>query len=167
MTLVASTATTTWLARANRLDVLEALHDELLIAEPTYERLIAGAPEHPGATALARFGEADRFRVVPVTDTQLYERLRGNERVAAGDAAAVALAELVGGVLVAEAPYLGKIAAAETVPTTTLPGLLLRAVDGDLPPPRALDALEDLIAAGWHGRPDIYAAFIGALDTRR
>lgn len=167
MSLVASTATVTWLARANRLDVLETLPDELLIAEPTYEGLIAVAPERPGASALARFGEADSFRVVPVSDAPLYERLRGNERVADGDAAAVALASLVDGVLVAEAPYLGEIAVAETVPTTTLPGLLLRAVDGDLPPPRALDALDDLLAAGWHGRPDVYAAFIGALDTRR
>lgn len=148
------------------MDALAALDEEALVPETAFETLTAAAPEAPPASALVRLGDADAFRAVAVSDAPLYERLRTNDRLADPDAAAVALADLVSGAVVAEEPYLGRIADAEGVRTATLPGTLATAVaNGDLPAPRALDAFDDLLDAGWHGRPDLYASFIRALDV--
>lgn len=166
MTLVVAVSALAALGRAERLDALAALDEEVLVPEAAFETLVAAAPETPAASALVRLGDADAFRAVAVSDAPLYERLRTNDRLADPDAATVALADLVSGAVVAEEPYVGRIAAAERVPTTTLPGVLSTAVaDGDLPAPRALDAFDDLLDAGWYGRPDLYAAFIRALDA--
>lgn len=168
MTLVLAPSAAAMLARASLFDDLAAVPDEVLLAEPTYERLVAAEPERPGATAVVNAGEADAFRVVPVSDADRFERLRANDRLADADAAAVALADLVGGLVVTDETYLHETAAAETVPTATLPTLLLTAVsNGDLPAARALDGYDALQSAGWAGRPDLYAAFISALDARR
>ncbi|MGZ0747394.1 hypothetical protein [Haloparvum sp. AD34] len=167
MTFVLGTAAAAMLARAGEFDVLPAVPEEVLIAEPTYERLVASAPDRPPATAVVRVGEDEGFRVVPVTNDDTFERLRRNDRLSDPDAAAVALADLVDGVAVVDEQYLETLATAESVATTTLPRLLLAATaDGDLRPPRALDAFDDLLAAGWHGRSDLYATFIRALDAQ-
>lgn len=167
MTVVLGTAAATMLARAGDFELLAAVPEEVLLAEPTYERLVTDAPTRAPANAVARAGEDVGFRVVPVTNADAYERLRRNDRLTDADAAAVALADLVDGTAVADERYLEKLATAEAVPTTTLPRLLLSATgDGDLPPPRALDAFDDLLAAGWHGRADLYASFIRALDAQ-
>ncbi|WP_058367595.1 hypothetical protein [Haloparvum sedimenti] len=166
MTLVVAVSALAALGRAERLDVLAGVDEEVLVPETVFDTLAAAAPETPPASALVRLGDADALRAVAVSDAPLYERLRTNDRLADADAAAVALADLVSGALVAEEPYLGRIAAAEGVPTTTVPGVLSAAVaNGDLPAPRALDAFDDLLDAGWYGRPDLYAAFISALDA--
>lgn len=166
MTLVLAVSSLVVLGRADRLDALANLSEEVLVPETAFEALTAAGPETPPASALARLGDADAFRAVAVSDAPLYERLRGNDRLAGPDAAAVALAGLVSGAVVAEEPYLGRIAAAEGVRTTTLPSVLTTAAaNGDLPAPRALDAFDDFLEAGWYGRPDLYATFIGALDA--
>lgn len=167
MTVVLGTAAATMLARAGDFDVLPAVPEEVLLAEPTYERLVADAPSRAPANAVVRVAEADGFRVVPVTNDDCFERLRRNDRLTEADAATVALADLVDGVAVVDERYLETLATAESVATTTLPNLLLTAAtDGEFPPPRALDAFDDLLAAGWHGRSDLYAAFIRALDAQ-
>lgn len=167
MTLVLSVSSLVAIGRAERLAALNAVSQELLVPEEVYELLIDDAPEIPAASGFVRFGETDAFRVVPVEDAPLYERLRGNGRLADADAAAIALAELVSGVVVAEERYVGAIARAEMVPSTTVPAVLIGAVaGGDLPAPEALDAFDDLLETGWFGRPDLYAAFIRSLDVR-
>lgn len=167
MTFVLGTAAATMLARAGNFDVLASVPGDTLIAEPTYERLLTGTPDRPSANAVARAGDDDCFRVIPVVEDDFYERLRRNDRLTDADAATVALAALVDGVAVADGNYLVDLATAEAVSTTTLPTLFLSATaEGTLRAPRALDAYDDLLDAGWHGRSDLYASFIRALDAQ-
>lgn len=167
MTVVLGTAAATMLARAGEFDLIPTVPEEVLIAEPTYERLVSDAPDRAPANAVVRLGEDGGFRVVPVTNDDCFDRLRRNDRLTDADAATLALADLVDGAAVVDDRYLESLATAESVATTTLPTLLLTAAgDGDLRPPRALDAFDDLLASGWHGRSDLYAAFIRALDAQ-
>lgn len=166
MTVVLAPATAATLARASLFDAVDAAPDEAVIAGHTYRRLTAAAPERPEAVALKRAVESGTLRVVPVDDAERFETLRCNPRLADADAATLALATLVSGVVATDGAYLGRLAGAEGIPVVTAPSFLLGAVSGGTPAPRALDAYDDLTDAGWHARGECYAAFIRALDAR-
>lgn len=157
-----------YLAKAERLALLEAVDGPRLIPERVYSEVVETGIEegYPDARRIERLLEEAVFEVVAVAETDRHKRLRENDSLSAADVSVLACADSRDGVAVMDETYGRDVAATEGIEThgTTYLVLLL-AKEGVIDPETARGTIDAMLEAGWYCAPDAYAKMLRKLDS--
>ena len=157
-----------YLAKAERLALLNDLEEQRLIPELVYEEVVSTGIEegYPDARRIERLTEDGVFRVVSVPETDLYKRLRTNDRLSRADASVLSCAKRRSGTAVMDEAYDRDVASTEGIDTRGTAYLVLLLVKrGALDPEAAREAIDAMLEAGWYCAPDVYAGVLRKLDS--
>lgn len=108
-----------YLAKVDRLILVEHLETTCIIPERIYEEVVETGLDqgYPEARHIERSVDADRFDVVSVETTPLLSRLQDNSNLSDADVAVLACADAHDGVAVMDETYGRDVAAAEGITT--------------------------------------------------
>jgi predicted nucleic acid-binding protein len=157
-----------YLAKADRLTLVQQLAGPCVIPERVYEEVVATGVEqgYPDARRIERSVEDDWFDVVTVEPTSLLSRLRTNSNLSDADAAVLACADAHDGVAVMDETYGRDVAAVEGITTRGTAYLVLHlAKQGTIGVDDARTAIDSMIDAGWYCAPDVYAKIVQKLES--
>ena len=150
------------LSAAGFLSQLARLGVRIVIAEEVREE-VAGEGRGPGTPdqiLLKQMLRAGDIQVRKVRDRAMMERVLGNPRLSAADAASLCLAKEEGGRLVADDRDLRAAARAVGVPLGGSLSVLGLAIERRLlTPQEAVETVERMIAAGWYCSPSLLKSF--------
>ncbi|SFR90223.1 Predicted nucleic acid-binding protein, contains PIN domain [Halomicrobium zhouii] len=157
-----------YLAKVNRLDVVEFLDDPRLVPEPVYGEVVDAGLEagYPGARRIERQVDDGVFEVAAVPETSLATRLEDNDSLSEADVAVLVCAAERDAVAVMDEAYGRDVAATEGIDTRGTAYLVLSAVsDGTISVQEGRDIIDKMIDAGWFCAPDVYTRIVGKLDS--
>ena len=157
-----------YLARVERLDLIQHLDEPCVTPEPVHAEVVTAGIEqgHPDARRVERCVEDDHLDVVPTTKTALVERLRENPNLSDADVAVLACAAERDGTAVMDEAYGRDVAATEGIPTRGTAFLVLSlANEGVLTPGEARSTVDEMIDEGWYCAPDLYAKLVRKLES--
>lgn len=167
MTFVLDATPLIYLAKVDRLDVLDALERRCIVPRRVSGEVVEVGKDrgYPDARRVERSIDTGSLAVDEAEPDALFERLTENPNLSAADAAVLALAHQVDGTAVVDEQYGRTVASAEGIPTRGTAYLLLRAVKlGGIPADDARDVVDDLVDAGWYCSTDLYAKIQRTLD---
>jgi len=159
-----------YLAKADRLDVVETFDEPRLVPERVYREVVAEGIEagYADARRVEQAVEADRFSVVDVAtdDSSVGPRLERHNGLSDADVAVLACADARGGVAVMDEAAGRSAADVEGIETRGTAYLALAAVKrGDLPPDVGRETIDAMVDAGWYVAPDLYAKIVRKLES--
>lgn len=156
-----------YLAKAGRLDVTTCREGDCVVpAAVETEAVETGLQEgHPDARRIANAIDAGRFAVREAPATELHDRLLTNEKLSRADAAVLATAAAEDGTAVMDEQYGRDVAAAEGIGTTGTAALVVHGIrTGDLDTDEARRTIDEMVDAGWHCSPSLYAQILRKID---
>jgi predicted nucleic acid-binding protein len=156
-----------YLAKVDRLSLLDHLDDACVIPEPVYEEVVTTGIEagYPDARWIERRVDDDRLEVIKVEMTELRSRLQQNSNLSTADVAVLACADANDGVAVMDEQYGRDVAAAEGITTRGTAYLVLKLTkQGAISPEDAQTTIDSIIDAGWYCAPDIYTKIIQRIN---
>lgn len=156
-----------YLAKVDRLTLIEHLEGARVIPDPVYEEVVETGIEagYPDARRIERSVEADVFDVVAVDTTSLQSRLQQNSSLSDADISVLAYADIHNGVAVMDETYGRDVAAAEKITTRGTAYLVLKlAKDGTISVDEARTIIDTMIDEGWYCAPDVYTKIIQQLE---
>lgn len=168
MTLVFDATPLIYLGKADRLDVVENIDQELVVPGRVHEEVVYEGMKH---------GYADAKRVNKLTldgtlerrtfeKDERFDQLVRNTNLSRADVAVLLLADELGGTAVMDEDYGRTIAETEEIETRGTAYLVLsRVKEGGLEPEEAREAIDAMLDAGWHCSTDLYAKILRKLDT--
>ena len=157
-----------YLAKVDRLILVEYLETTCIIPERIYEEVVETGLDqgYPEARHIERSVDADRFDIVSVETTPLLSRLQDNSNLSDADIAVLACADTHDGVAVMDETYGRDVAAAEGITTRGTAYLVLKLVsEGTLSVDDARTVIDAMIDEGWYCAPDVYAKIVQKLDS--
>lgn len=157
-----------YLAKADRLTLVDHLDATCSIPEPVHEEVVETGLEHdyPDARRIERCIEDGVFDVHSVPESPLLTRLHANQHLSRDDAAVLASAEHNDGTAVMDETYGRDVAATEGIPTRGTAFLVLSiAKQGDIATETARATIDDMLEAGWYCAPEFYAKILRTLET--
>jgi len=157
-----------YLAKAERLTLVEHLAASCVIPERVYEEVVGiGFEEgYPDARRIQRLVDADRFEVVSVEPTPLSSRLRENDNLSEADVAVLACADANDGIAVMDEAYGRDVASAEGITTRGTAFLVLKLAKEDVISGADARAVVDaMIDEGWYCAPDVHAKIVRKLEA--
>ena len=156
-----------YLAKVQRLSLVEHLEATCVIPESVYEEVVATGLEagYPDARRIQRSVEGDCFERVSVETTPLYARLQENRNLSDADVAVLACADANDGVAVMDETYGRDAAAAEGITTRGTAFLVLTltkqgTIDGD----DARTVIDSMVDEGWYCAPDVYRKVLQKIE---
>lgn len=156
-----------YLAKVDRLDLLDMLPKSCLVPEPVYEEVVTRGLEenHPDARRVERAVDDGVLDRVSVPDAGTFRRLGDNDRLAEADAAVLAVADHEDGIAVMDEQYGRDVAATESIPTRGTAYLVLRLLEeGHLTGEEAADTIDAMLEEGWYCSPDLYKSIRRKID---
>lgn len=156
-----------YLAKADRLTLVEQLEGSCVLPERIYEEVVVTGIEedYPDARRIERRVEAGQFDVVSVGPTPLLSRLQTNENLSDADAAVLAYAGAHDGVAVMDETYGREVAAAEGITTRGTAYLVLTLAKRDaISVDEARTVIDAMIDDGWYCAPDVYRKLLQTLE---
>lgn len=156
-----------YLAKADRLSLLEYLDGRRLIPEPVYDEVVTGGVDagYTDARRLERAVDEGAFEVVPVPETPLSDRLGENPNLSPADVAVLGCAEAHAGTAVMDEAYGRDVAAVEGIETRGTAYLVLSLVErGATDASTARATIDAMLDAGWYCAPDLYATLVQKLE---
>ena len=157
-----------YLAKVERLALVEALEASCVIPERVYEEVVATGLEagYPDARRIDRQVDAGRFEVVAVEATRISARLGENRNLSDADIAVLACAGAHDGIAVMDEAYGRDVAAAEGITTRGTAFLVLTftnqgAISGD----DARTIIDAMIDEGWYCAPDVYVTIVQRIES--
>jgi predicted nucleic acid-binding protein len=157
-----------YLAKVDRLTLVEQLEPRCVIPERVYEEVVeTGLDEgYPDARRIERSLEEHRFEIVSVETTPLLSRLQQNDALSGADAAVLACADAHDGVAVMDETYGRDVAAVEGITTRGTAYLVLKlAKRGAISVADARAVIDAMIDEGWYCAPDVYTKIVRKLDS--
>ncbi|WP_254840949.1 DUF3368 domain-containing protein [Natronomonas marina] len=157
-----------YLAKVDRLTLVEHLAASCVIPERVYEEVVATGREegYPDARRIERSVDTDRFDIVSVGMSPLLSRLQTNDSLSDADAAVLACADAHDGTAVMDETYGRNVAAAEGITTRGTAYLVLKLVnEGTMGVDEARTVIDAMINEGWYCAPDVYTKIIHKLET--
>lgn len=159
-----------YLAKAERLDVLDALDEPRVVPEAVYREVVTTGVEqgYDDARRIERAAEDGLVDVVSVdTDgSAIGTRLARHPGLSDADAAVLACADARGATAVMDESAGRSAAEVEDVETRGTAYLVLAGVrDGALSTAAGRDTIDAMIDHGWYVAPDVYAKIIGKLES--
>ena len=150
------------------MELLRNLEEQRLIPELVYYKVVSTGIEegYPDARRIERLVDDGVFQVVSVQETDLYKRLRSNDRLSRADASVLSCAKRRGGTAVVDETYGRDVASTEGIETRGTVYLVLLLVKRDvLDPGVAREVIDAMLEAGWYCAPDVYAGVLRKLDS--
>lgn len=157
-----------YLAKIDRLTLVEHLEASCVIPERVYEEVVATGLEEgfPDARRIERSVDAGQFDVVSIETTPLLSRLQTNDSLSDADAAVLACADAHDGVAVMDETYGRDVAAAEGITTRGTAYLVLQlANEGAISVDEARTVIDAMIDGGWYCAPDVYSKIVQKLEA--
>ena len=158
-----------YLAKAQRLELVEALDEPRLIPEQVYCEVVSEGVEagYTDARRIERHAE-DAFDVVEVDleYSAVATRLQRNPGLSAADVAVLACAHSRDGVAVMDEAAGRSAAEVEGIETRGTAYVVLAAVsDGAITPGAGRKTIDAMIENGWYVAPDLYAKILSKLES--
>jgi predicted nucleic acid-binding protein len=158
----------TYLAKVDRLGVIDHLDGQRAIPEVVYDEVVADGLEagYPDARRVERSIESGTLETVATEETALLDRLRENPNLSDADAAVLACAEERDGTAVTDETYGRNVADAEGIATRGTAYIVLSAAKtGPINPDAARETIDGMIDAGWYCAPDVYAEIVEKVES--
>mgnify|MGYP002760461879 FL=1 len=159
-----------YLAKAERLDVIETLDEPRVVPEAVYREVVTTGVErgYDDARRIERAvedGLVDTF-AVDTDDSPVATRLARHPGLSDADVAVLACADARGAVAVIDESAGRSAAAVEGVETRGTAYVALSAVkDGALTTAEGRDAIDTMIDHGWYVAPNVYTKIVGKLES--
>lgn len=156
-----------YLAKAGRLELLDALDRECRMPEVVYEEVVTKGVEEGYADArrVERAVEDDMLGVVGVTESDVFDRLRRNPNLGEADAAVLAVAADHDATAVIDETYGRDAADVEDITTRGTAYLVLRLLErGTIDAGTARETIDEMVDAGWYLAPDLYAKVVRRIE---
>ena len=155
-----------YLARVDRLALVQYLDDPRVIPEQVYEEVVTdGIKEgYTDARRIEQQVEAGRFDIesVAMSDSQL----ESNPNLSTADAAVLMCADTHDGVAVMDETYGRDVATTEGITTRGTAYLVLKCVQSSaISAAEARRVIDAMIDEGWYCAPDVYTKIIRKLDS--
>lgn len=157
-----------YLAKVDRLELVQHLDAACVIPERVYEEVVATGIEqgYPDARRIEQCVDADHFDVRVVETATLLSRLQQNSNLSDADAAVIAYADTHDGVAVMDETYGRDVATTEGVTTRGTAFLVLKlAKEGAISVDDARTVIDTVIDEGWYCAPDVYTKIVQKLDS--
>ncbi|WP_050032900.1 DUF3368 domain-containing protein [Halorubrum halophilum] len=159
-----------YLAKAERLDVIETLTEPRVVPEAVHREVVTTGVEqgYDDARRIERAVENDLVDVVAVEtdDSPVTTRLAEHPGLSDADAAVLASADARDAVAVMDESAGRSAAEVEDIETRGTAYLVLAAVkDGRLSTEEGRDAVDAMIDHGWYVAPDVYTKIVGKLES--
>jgi predicted nucleic acid-binding protein len=167
MTLVFDATPLIYLAKADRLGVLTDLEDDLVIPGRVYKEVVDDGMKrgYPDAKRINNHLRDGLFGQRTFEKNERFENLVENTSLSSADVAVLLLADDTNGTAVMDEQHGREVADVEGIETRGTAYLLLSLVKrGDLPAEEARDTIDEMLDAGWHCSPNLYAEIIRKLD---
>jgi predicted nucleic acid-binding protein len=159
-----------YLAKAERLGVVETLSNPRLVPERVYREVVTEGIDagYDDARRIEQAVEDGRLDVVEVDrdDSAVATRLDRHAGLSDADVAVLACADARDGVAVMDEAAGRSAAAVEGVETRGTAYVVLSAVKrGELSPEEGREAIDAMIDRGWYVAPDLYAKIVRKLES--
>ena len=159
-----------YLAKAERLDVIETLDEPRVVPEAVYREVVTTGVErgYDDARRIERTVEDGLVDVVAVeTDNSpVATRLARHPGLSDADVAVLACAKARDAIAVMDESAGRSAAEVEDIETRGTAYLVLAAAkDGALSTEEGRDAVDAMINHGWYVAPDVYAKIVGKLES--
>ena len=159
-----------YLAKAERLDVVEPLDEPRVVQEAVYREVVTAGVEqgYDDARRIERAAEDGLIDVVAVDtdDSPVATRLARHPGLSDADAAVLACADARDAIAVMDESAGRSAAEVEDVETRGTAYLILAAVrDGALSTAEGRDAIDAMIDRGWYVAPDVYTKIVEKLES--
>ena len=159
-----------YLAKAERLDVIETLDEPRLVPEAVHHEVVTAGVEqgYDDTRRIERAVEDGLINVVAVDtdDSPVATRLARHPGLSDADIAVLACADARNAVAVIDEPAGRSAAEVENVETRGSAYLVLAAMmDGALSTAEGRDAVDAMIDHGWYVAPDVYTKTVGKLES--
>ena len=159
-----------YLAKAERLDVIETLDEPRLVPEAVHHEVVTAGVEqgYDDTRRIERAVEDGLVDVVAVDtdDSPVATRLARHPGLSDADIAVLACADARNAVAVIDEPAGRSAAEVENVETRGSAYLVLAAMmDGALSTAEGRDAVDAMIDHGWYVAPDVYTKTVGKLES--
>jgi predicted nucleic acid-binding protein len=157
-----------YLAKVDRLELVQHLEESCVIPELVYEEVVATGLEagYPDARRIERSVDNELFDIVSVTTTPLFSRLQTNDNLSSADAAVLAYADKCDGIAVMDETYGRDVAATEGITTRGTAYLVLKpAKQGVIDPEDARSVIDAMIDDGWYCATDVYTKIVRKLES--
>ena len=159
-----------YLAKAERLGVIETLDEPRIVPEAVHREVVTAGVEqgYDDASRIERAVEDGLVDVVAVDtdDSSVATRLARHPGLSDADAAVLACADARDAVAVMDESAGRSAAEVEDVETRGTAYVVLAAVkDGHLSTAEGRDAIDAMIDHGWYVAPDVYTKIVGKLES--
>ena len=159
-----------YLAKAERLDVIETLDRPRVVPETVYREVVTTGVEqgYDDARRIERAVEDGLIETVAVDtdDSPVATRLARHPGLSDADVAVLACADARDSVAVMDESAGRSAAEVEDIETRGTAYLVLAAVkDGQLSKAEGRDAIDVMIDHGWYVAPDVYTKIVEKLDS--
>lgn len=155
-----------YLAKIDRLDLVDHLDDSCVIPEAVYTEVVTTGIDHgyPDARRIEQSIEDGKFEIVAVKQSDLHARLEHNDNLSEADVAVLACADGHDGVAVIDETYGRNVADVEGVTTRGTAYLVLKlAKEGQIKVNEARSAIDSMVEAGWYCSPADYSRIVQTL----
>lgn len=170
MTLVFDATPLIYLAKADRLDVIETLDGPRLVPKPVYREVVTNGIE-AGYDDARRIEQAtDDGALEPVAvdieESSVATRLTQHPGLSDADVAVLACAETHNAVAVMDEAAGRSAADVEGIETRGTAYLVLSAITcGHFSPEAGREAIDAMIESGWYVAPDLYTRIVRKLES--
>lgn len=160
-----------YLAKADRLDVLEALAEPRLVPRPVYREVVTDGIEggYADARRIERQVEDGLLEVVDADDADdppIADRLARHPGLSDADVAVLACADARDAVAVVDEMVGRSVAEVEGIETRGTAYLVLSAVkEGAITPEAGRETIDAMVDRGWYLAPDLYAKVVRKLES--
>ncbi|SMO84963.1 DUF3368 domain-containing protein [Halorubrum cibi] len=159
-----------YLAKAERLAVVETLSEPRLVPEPVYDEVVTEEIEagYDDARRIEQAVEGGRLEVVEtdLDDSAIATRLDRHSGLSDADVAVLAYADARDAVAVMDEAAGRSAAEVEGVETRGTAYVVLSAVKcGELSPDRGRETIDTMIEHGWYVAPDLYTRIVRKMES--
>ena len=170
MTRVFDATPLIYLAKADRLDLLETTDSPRIVPKTVYQEVVTDGVEagYDDARRIERAVENGMLEVVSVDidDSPLATRLASHPGLSDADIAVLACADARAAMAIMDEAAGRSAADAERIKTRGTAFLILSAVKQDeLPPEAGRETIDAMIDAGWYVAPDLYTKIVRKLES--
>ena len=157
-----------YLAKVDRLDLIETLDGACLVPERVYHEVVTDGIEagYADARRIEKRVEDDTLEVVAVDESATVGSLASNPGLSDADIAVLACAHSRDCVAVMDEAVGRSAAEIEVIETRGTAFVVLSAVsDGAISPEDGRAAIDAMIDQGWYVAPDLYAKILRKLES--
>lgn len=148
-----------YLAKIDRLELLDYLSMACLVPEPIHEEVVTRGLEedYTDARRLEQAIDEGVLEIATVPDSETFDRLLRNDRLSNADAAVLAIADHHDGTAVMDEQYGRDVAETEGISTRGTAYLVLWLLKEEhLTGAEAGDIIDAMLDEGWYCAPDLY-----------